>query len=308
MPASTARYELLRDRVERFTRLLHRVEDGDVDAVHRTRVASRRLRELLPVLQLDADETEKLGRRLRKVTEYLGAVRELDVLLQVIQELGETGAYQDAPLERVAANVRDERDRARARLMAKLPKTELDRLVAKLGKAADVIEAADAVTRPRAEKPRSWRWAIDARVARRAAAVLSAMASAGTVYLPERLHAVRISAKKLRYALEVAADTSHQKSRADLTQLRRMQDSLGRLHDLQVLVERVRQVQASLTPPDVTAWREMDRLIASLEDECRRLHGRYMRGRDGLAELCTRRAGHGAELKPEKVKAKRTAR
>ena len=38
----------------------------------RARVASRRLRELLPVLQLDGDARRKLGRRLRKVTARLG--------------------------------------------------------------------------------------------------------------------------------------------------------------------------------------------------------------------------------------------
>ena len=32
------------------------------------------------------------------------------------------------------------------------------------------------------------------------------MREAGAVYLPERLHAIRIVAKKLRYALEVSAE------------------------------------------------------------------------------------------------------
>ena len=49
--------------------MLHGVEGGDVRALHRTRVASRRLREVLPVLQLDPDMAHKLGRRLRKITQ-----------------------------------------------------------------------------------------------------------------------------------------------------------------------------------------------------------------------------------------------
>ena len=65
-----------------------------------------------------------------------------------------------------------------------------------------------------------------------------------------------------------------------------MQDVLGRLHDLQVLIDRARDVQASLTPPDITAWRELDRLVVALEEDCRRLHGRYMHDRDALAALC----------------------
>ena len=54
------------------------------------------------------------------------------------------------------------------------------------------------------------------------------------------------------------------------------------MHDLQVLIERVRQVQASLTPPNVTIWRDLDALVVSLEDDCRRLHARYMRLRERL--------------------------
>ena len=61
--------------------LLQRVEKGDVRALHRARVASRRLRELLPVLQLDAATARKLGGGSAKSRSRSGTVRELDVLL-----------------------------------------------------------------------------------------------------------------------------------------------------------------------------------------------------------------------------------
>src|SRR5207248_1929483 len=77
MPPSTSRYDLLHKRLERFTRSLHGVDKGEIRAIHRTRVASRRLREVLPVLELDADVSAKLVRRLRRVTAQLGPVREL---------------------------------------------------------------------------------------------------------------------------------------------------------------------------------------------------------------------------------------
>ena len=89
--------------------------------------------------------------------------------------------------------------------------------------------------------------------------------------------------KKVRYALELANELSGAKRDPNLMALKRGQELLGRMHDLQVLIERVRQVQASLTPPSVTIWRNLDALIASLEDECRVLHARYMRLRDRLA-------------------------
>ena len=104
--------------------------------------------------------------------------------------------------------------------------------------------------RGRTMTARSWQWVLEARVARRASALAEAIDEAGAVYLSERLHAVRIAVKKLRYALELSVDVAGQKSTPELTQLRRAQEVLGRLHDLQVLIDRMRETQASLTPPD----------------------------------------------------------
>jgi CHAD domain-containing protein len=272
--------------------MLHGLEDGNVGAVHRTRVASRRLREVLPILQLDPEIAERLSRRLRKITQRLGVVRELDVLLALIDELAGSDRYPTTALAKVGRVVRDERDRARAGFAAKRPVAELTRLAAKLEKIARALEAEDAVPRRQQTAARSWQWALDARAVHRATALAEAMDNAGAVYLPERLHAIRIAAKKLRYALEVSADVARVKSTPDLRLLRRVQDTLGRLHDLHVLEDRVRQLQASLTPPDVNVWRQLDTLVVSIDEECRRLHGRYMRERDGLVALCTRLAGH----------------
>jgi hypothetical protein len=60
------------------------------------------------------------------------------------------------------------------------------------------------------------------------------------------------------------------------------------MQDLQVLIERVRGLQSSLTPPDPAAWRELDALVTALEHSCRRLHARYVRERTALTLLCDR--------------------
>src|SRR3954462_14962363 len=74
MQASTRRYDLLHKRLDRFTQMLQALDEGNLHALHQTRVASRRLREILPVLQVNPDVARRLGRRLRKVTQRLGAV------------------------------------------------------------------------------------------------------------------------------------------------------------------------------------------------------------------------------------------
>ena len=81
-----------------------------------------------------------------------------------------------------------------------------------------------------------------------------------SLYLPERLHVVRIALKKLRYAREVGAEAvRRQHTKAELRSLKRSQDILGRLHDMQVLLDRVRQLQASLAPADALMSRSSTR-------------------------------------------------
>lgn len=260
--------------------MLHGLGDGDVRALHRTRVASRRLREILPVLQLEAEVADRLGRRLKKVTGRLGEVRELDVLAGLTAELQESGEHDPQALRRVASVIAAERLRVRDRLCAKLPTAELERIARKLEKIAAGLHD---------RKPsRGWQWAVEARVSRRAETVTKALAAAGSLYMPERLHAVRIALKKLRYAVEVAGEAAGVKTLSDLKTLKRQQDILGRLHDVQVLIEHVRQMQGALAQPDATMWRKIDALLASLENDCRRLHAKFMHQRDGIRAICDR--------------------
>jgi CHAD domain-containing protein len=288
MPVSTTRSELLNKRVDQFKRVLHAVEEGDVRALHQARVTSRRMRELLPMLQLDRARARKLGRRLRKITARLGTVRELDVLLMLIDELHVSGRRGSGGLGRVGVRVSKDRDHARKRLAAELPVGHMTRLSRKLGRIAESLDEAERASSK--TTARSWRWAIDARVAKRARRLSSMIADAGALYLPDRLHAVRIAVKKFRYALELSAEASHDRSSADLRVLKRGQELLGRMHDVQMLIDQVRQTQASLAPPSVTVWRDLDTLVASLEDDCRRLHARYMRQRSDLSAVAERRS------------------
>ncbi len=295
------RSHLLRQRLDRITRALRVVDDGDARSLHRARIASRRLRELLPLLELHPDRTKKLGRRLRKVTRRLGTVRELDVLMLLIDELHVSRRGHSAALSRVGVVVSKQRDQTRKRLFARDPAAALRRVAKRLGRVADDLEEQ---TQPRGGGPRVWRWAVDARVARRADRVRAAIDEAGTVYLPERLHAVRLALKKLRYALELSTElttaksASREKTQPDLRILKRGQDILGRVHDVQTLIAQVREVQASVSPPNVTVWHELDVLVAALDDDCRRLHARYMRMRSSLMaiaeKLSARRKGPAA--------------
>ena len=288
-----ARHKLLKSRVERFTRMLQGVESGDARAIHRTRVATRRLREVLPVLELDGKTADKLGRRLRRVTRRLGEVRELDVLLGMIDEMRVGDARSNRMLGQVAGDLRRSRDEAQNKRVSKSLVSEAHRLS---GKLSDVVDALKKDGESR-EHRRGWRWAIDARVARRAATLREAIADAGSLYIPERLHDVRIALKKLRYAIEVSAEASGDDRRAELRVLKRTQTVLGKLHDLQVLIDRARRAQADVETPDLAMWRDFDQLLAALEQACRRLHARYVRDRASIVAVCDKHVGKAERTK-----------
>jgi CHAD domain-containing protein len=247
---------------------------------------------VLPVLQLDSDVTADLARRLRKVTKRIGPARELDVLLIQLDELQQSGRYDSGALSRVSAAVAKRRSAARERLLAKLPVADLRRIASKLSKVSDQLAQEEAVPVRSQAATRGWRWAVGARIARRGAALKAAIDDAGSVYLPDRLHAVRVAVKKFRYAVELEHDISGgEKLTPHLRLLKRNQELLGRLHDRQLLIEQVRQVQASSTPPDLGAWQRLDTLSATLENECRRLHARYLRDSPALVAVCERVPG-----------------
>jgi CHAD domain-containing protein len=120
-------------RLGAFSKELKKVGEGDVGAVHRARVASRRLRELLPLLGLPRDQTQGLTRRLRKATKQLGKVRELDVQIALIKELRDGRHCSPTPLAQLRITAVRARVSAHEHMSKKCPVPKLERLVGKLG-------------------------------------------------------------------------------------------------------------------------------------------------------------------------------
>jgi CHAD domain-containing protein len=112
---------------------------------------------------------------------------------------------------------------------------------------------------------------------RRAKGLAIALEEAGPMYAPERLHDVRISTKKLRYALEIARDAGVTAATPLVRVLKRHQERLGRLHDLQVLLKHVRETEAS--PGVGSRVNDLTAYADSLDRDCRRLHADFVEHR-----------------------------
>jgi CHAD domain-containing protein len=287
MPVPAELSASLRKRVIVFSHQAKRIDEDNADALHRTRVASRRLRELLPVLRLDGHTTRKLDRRLRKVTRRLGTVRDLDVLIDLIGELQRDRRHSKNALRALQTAVEEKQKAARQELNAKLSTQKLQKLTRGLKRAAKHVDGDDGETK-QAEKHRLLKttvWVIEARAARRATRVRQAIEAAGTVYVPAPLHQVRIALKKLRFALELSAEVKGQGATREIAVLRNAQGLLGRLHDLQGLTDHAREMQASRLDSDPSGWRDFASLIRVLERDCRTLHARYVRASPKLLAI-----------------------
>jgi CHAD domain-containing protein len=280
MEHSALSVALLRQRLVSLLTAMPAAQAGDEVSVHQARVASRRLREALPVLgaRADAAALDRAGRRVRRITRALGPVRELDVTLLLLAELEGKGTAPARAIARVRAGVIAERLKRRRAMLAEIKPSRLNKLRKKLVRVA-TPESRTVPTRNALSE-------AAAQAALRARKLRAAIDRAGGIYLADRLHRVRIEAKKLRYALEIQRELTHSRATARLARLKHQQDLLGRIHDLEILLERTREVQASLPATNRRGMSELNRLVRAIEDECREGHAAYMHGRSALLKLC----------------------
>lgn len=267
---------LLLRRARELERHLPGAIAGDDVGVHQARVASRRLREAVPVLAADTKIRKKAERKIRRVTQALGTVREMDVTVQILDEFARGAAIPRDALEDVRAHVIAERDRRRSTMLDRLRRVNTGKLNRRLEEVSIMIPGATLG---------EWRGALVVRVGHRARRLRSAIQQAGQVYAAEQLHVVRIATKKLRYALELVADSRLAPVRPLLATLKRAQETLGRLHDLQIIEQHVAQLQA--LPPARRGAHDggLDVMARRLADECRHLHARYIKQVPALLDL-----------------------
>jgi CHAD domain-containing protein len=272
---------LIRQRLLALTRMLPSARNGDVNAIHQARVATRRVRAALPIVTRGS-KGRKLTKVVSRLTRALGGVREHDVALLTLDELASDASVSREGIDLLRTILREERERLFADMALEIERVNLEKLQRKALAAAHHKVDAQGPALSDAKRLR----AVIKRSIRRALALQAAIDNAGGIYLPDRLHQVRIAVKKLRYVLEVARDLSRSRASARIRTLKTVQDLLGHMHDLEMLIMRIRALQGSDRAPTLRVSAELDRLVRRLETECRQLHVRYMGFKKKLLELC----------------------
>jgi CHAD domain-containing protein len=254
-------------------RRMRSLEDGvrtgrHIEDVHKMRVATRRMRAVWRVFR-DAYR-KKVARRyvdqLAIVGSVLGAVRDLDVLLEGI-ERDRAGVEVAEALEPYVKALRERRETAAS---------ELDRLVgsATYARFVDDYESFVATTglgarKRSASKPQRVRDMAPSRVwlaYERMRSYDDVVESADVA----TLHALRIEAKRLRYTLEAFAEVMGPEVDELIAGIVALQDHLGELHDATVAAGLARDF--------------LDRKVKRTDDATRRAVTSHLHGREARVD------------------------
>ena len=228
MPGSSASVRLdgsarLRQSLRRdqhaLARHLSRLSGADEIDIHQFRVACRRLRSLLRTFKpfLDEEAAVDYRRRLGRVAELGGEVRELDVIA-VLPELQQEPFVRALVRARHVAVQKLRRRLAGERVAGQVQSVRAGRTSRELGLRQGLPESA-VLRRVR----RNWRRA-DELLARRSRD-------------PQALHALRIRLKNCRYTLELVADLSPRNATALRHRLREAQQLLGDQRDVAAAIQ-----------------------------------------------------------------------
>ena len=289
--------QVLRQQVRALAGHVEGARRGSVRDVHQARVASRRLREALPVAvrAVPGAGAASARVRVRRLTVALGGVRELDVARETFQAECTRHGWRLPVVRRIQQHLDRERRRCGRRMREQLARVDVPRLETAIATLASALDA---------DQSRAWSPVLGARLRRRAERFGEALDDVGTLYAADRLHAVRIAAKKLRYTLELSASAGRLPVGREIAMLKRVQQLLGRLHDLQILQSHVQAVAAAAAS-EVRLRRALDEILAVFEAECRGLHARFLGRRPALAQLPGRAKAAAAPWRAAKGRARR---
>jgi CHAD domain-containing protein len=211
------------DPLRRESRLLKKLSTApSADQVHRFRTTARRIEALLATVFDKLPKNErKLLKQLKRVRRHAGRVRDLDVQIGNLQELHL--GREDNCKQQVLRYLRERRRKAMRRLLEVLDRPTIVRLQKRLQRAAKHVSEAAPDNSNRQKR-------ADARelAARRLQKLQDELPIS-----EKNLHEYRLRCKRLRYTLELSADSDAPHL---IAQLKNIQDVVGNWHDSVVLL------------------------------------------------------------------------
>lgn len=245
--AEAGRTELLK-----HLKKLHKNEDKaregeDPEGVHDMRVATRRLRAGLKVLEetvYESDKAGKIRRKLRALANALGETRDSDVFLEHLERyMAGLPGEKLAGIEPLREAILERREAGRKHMLKVLDKKQTSRTLDKLEK---FLKTPGAGVLPPPEDsneaaPTLVRHFSGSAILRRYEAVRAYETRFPAS--PEVLHRLRVACKRLRYTLEFFEEALLGEAKSLIEQLVEVQDHLGAMHDQQVALELIGKLE-----------------------------------------------------------------
>jgi CHAD domain-containing protein len=209
---------------------------ADPEAIHKARVATRRLRSDLKTLGslLDPTTVEWLRDELRWVGELLGSVRDADVLIARVRELEDGLRVEPGATRAIVAELEHDRRQSHDALVEALASRRYVTLIGELVAAASDPPLADGVDGD--ARARSTLRKLVRKDWRRVSRAVKQLAPDPD---DAALHEIRKRAKRARYGAELAASALGDDTDRLAERLADLQDVLGELQDSVVADERL---------------------------------------------------------------------
>jgi CHAD domain-containing protein len=239
----------------------------DPEAVHKARVATRRVRSSLRSFRslLEAGWTSRLRAETRWLGDRLGDVRDADVLLGRLQaQVDELDEPDAQAARRLLGQLARERDKARTRLLAAMGEGRYLRLL------EDLLGAANAPAVLDGDQPAAG--ALVPLVKRTWRKLRKEVGQAGEAPSDAQLHRVRIKAKHCRYAAEAVAPVIGKPAVRFAAAVEAVQELLGEHHDGVVAQEWLRRGAAGAGGKDALA---AGQLVAAERDATERARAQW---------------------------------
>lgn len=225
-------------------RALREHEDGtrdgsDPEELHQMRVSVRRMREMLRSARsfLDRDCSEALRAELGWLGRALGPVRDLDVLLEHLRAETAEMPEQEAA-ERLLSGLDAEYDRARTDLLTALDSDRYRELLDRVDEASRELPARDSGADDGGETE------LRDLVVRQFGKLRKDVRKLPDDPPDDRLHALRIRGKKVRYTAELAEPALGKPVKRLIKATKNFQDVLGEHQDACVAEQRLRELGA----------------------------------------------------------------